>query len=128
MENEKSPEQLWYESLEVLHNPFAVLCDGCGKAWLGNTPRVKWMELHYRHRRVSNNENKIEISAGKELFRFRNQQDWVNNASTRFPGNGVSAQETLCVDARGRICLTGNEFMRAEREKTYPIRVYRAVI
>jgi len=67
----------------------------------------------------------IMVKVGEEAFRFNKFSDWVNGAGSLFEIAELSGKcDLLCVDARGRICLTGKEFMRA---RSFPIVVYRAL-
>jgi len=64
----------------------------------------------------------LTVQVGQKVFEFTSERDWINNASARFiqiPNNSA-----IGVDTEGRICTSGAEFMRAEREGTYPISVY----
>lgn len=65
------------------------------------------------------------IEHGPELFRFRNERQWVNRAKEWFQSAGIRGTDAICIDANGRICTRGEHFMRATRENTYPIIVYR---
>jgi hypothetical protein len=60
-----------------------------------------------------------------EAFRFTSFQDWVNTAHakpwTEFNGHSTE----VCADAKGRICRSGAEFMRARDESTFPVIAYR---
>lgn len=64
------------------------------------------------------------LSVTRELFRFTSMDDWVNHARDRFQGCGYPSHRTVCIDARGRVCVSGAEFMRADRESAYPVRVF----
>jgi hypothetical protein len=61
---------------------------------------------------------------------FDSFDDWVNNATRylsdpRCPLDGVGhVQKSICVDALGRRCQVGADFMRARDEKTFPIRFF----
>ncbi|NII59803.1 hypothetical protein [Sphingomonas aerolata] len=58
---------------------------------------------------------------------FVSFDDWVNFASTRLCGtstlSGVEVS-AICVDALGRRCVTGREFMRARDEDAFPVRYF----
>lgn len=72
--------------------------------------------------------NTIAVTVGPLLFEFATHAQWVNKASSWFRSYGVTGSDTLCVDAKGRICRIGKQFMRAEKEQTYPIRVFEFVV
>lgn len=63
-----------------------------------------------------------------KLFQFDNHQDWINHATSRYSGIGLSKEERkeLCIslDSKGRMCRQGGDFIRADKENTYPISVY----
>lgn len=73
-------------------------------------------------------QNTITINVGEQLFEFSSFPDWVCKAPSRFRVAGVRGEDTLCIDAAGRVCRIGAQFMRADREKQFPIKVYRAVL
>lgn len=70
--------------------------------------------------------NKIEVTVGILEFEFMSYMQWVNKATSWFKNARLRGDKSLCVDAAGRVCLTGREFMRARDEGTFPIKVYRA--
>ena len=71
---------------------------------------------------------KISVQLGPKLFSFRDEQDWVFNAKKRFQNCGVPKGSYIAIDAVGRVCTKGREFMRATSEDTYPITVYKLLI
>ncbi len=62
---------------------------------------------------------------GDELFSFSSEQDWINNAQSRYANCGVPKGYYITVDAAGRVCKIGKHFMRATAEETYPVTVYK---
>ncbi len=72
---------------------------------------------------------KVMVSLGEELFSFPDFNSWVNQASrfwrSLWRSHGVRAVDTLCIDAEGRVCTKGVEFMRARDEGSFPVKVYR---
>jgi hypothetical protein len=58
---------------------------------------------------------------------FRDFDDWVSFATARLTGTtnqyGVEAP-SICVDALGRRCIMGGDFMRARDEGTFPVRYF----
>lgn len=64
----------------------------------------------------------VRVRVGPELFRFSSFSNWVNKARGWF--RGVPAGSWVCIDQRGRICNSGKEFMRADREHAFPVVVY----
>ncbi len=70
---------------------------------------------------------KIEVEVSEELFHFVVFEDWCDNARRRFEFEAMRSSDALCVDAKGRICAKGKEFMRARDDGAFPVRVYRAV-
>jgi hypothetical protein len=72
--------------------------------------------------------NTIAVTVGPLLFEFASHAQWVNKASSWFRSYRVTGSDTICVDAKGRICRIGKQFMRAEKEQTYPIRVFEFVV
>jgi hypothetical protein len=57
---------------------------------------------------------------------FQTFDDWVNFATKRLTGTrGMYGEvKSICVDARGRRCSIGGEFMRARDEDAFPVRYF----
>ncbi len=75
----------------------------------------------------------VSIEVGDQLFAFHSKMDWVNKAQSKFRDAQAAGllrqsfeqtQDWLCIDAKGRVCTKGAEFDRAEKEGTYPVRVF----
>lgn len=64
------------------------------------------------------------LQVKREMFRFESEIRWVNKAQSWFKTCGVPRHRYICTDAKGRVCVSGREFMRATAEGTYPIVVY----
>ena len=68
---------------------------------------------------------KVQVRLGNEIFRFTSFSQWVNKAASWFRGAQLrDGYGYVCVDAKGRICQVGREFMRARDEDSFPIIVY----
>jgi hypothetical protein len=67
----------------------------------------------------------IQIDAGEPVFSFRDFDDWCNTARWQFEREGMHSVDALCVDAKGRVCTKGKEFMRARDDGAFPVAVYR---
>jgi len=70
--------------------------------------------------------NTLTLTVGDYLFEFRSFAQWCDKASSWFRNHGVRGEQCICVDARGRICRVGAQFMRAHAENAFPIKVYEA--
>jgi hypothetical protein len=70
----------------------------------------------------------MQVQFGPEAFRFSSFQQWVDKAQswfqTRIPEPARSRHRYVAVDATGRVCLIGADFMRARDEGTFPVVVY----
>jgi hypothetical protein len=64
--------------------------------------------------------NQIKVVVGEELFRFKSFAEWVNKAQGWFQGH----RKYICIDEAGRVCESGAEFGRADREYRFPVVVY----
>lgn len=65
-----------------------------------------------------------DVRLGETYFTFTSFENWVNTASKKFRMHGLYNQYGyVAVDAAGRVCQTGREFMRARDEGTFPIHV-----
>jgi hypothetical protein len=67
----------------------------------------------------------LSIEVGELLFEFSSLDHWSATARSRFAYAGSSSSDSVCIDCKGRICRLRLDFMRAEKDKAYPIRVYR---
>jgi len=65
-----------------------------------------------------------ELKLGAALFHFVTFSSWVNTASHAWADLGVRADDTLCIDTKGRICAIGRDFATARDEAAFPITVY----
>lgn len=66
--------------------------------------------------------NKIEVELGEFLFEFTSFDKWCDHAQSYF--RGIRPDSFLCIDAKGRICRIGREFMRARDDNSFPVKVY----
>lgn len=69
----------------------------------------------------------ITVTVKEEVFSFLSFGDWCDDAKAHFAFAGLAGRDVICVDAQGRICRSGKEFMRADREKSFPVRVFRVL-
>lgn len=74
--------------------------------------------------------NTLSITVGEYLFEFASYIQWVNKAPSWFGnlGSYQRRQDVICIDTKGRICRTGKQFMRADREGAFPIKVFQATV
>ncbi len=69
--------------------------------------------------------NKVEITLGQKLFEFNSFEQWVNWARHLFGKAGlIGGNYHICLDAKGRVCDSGKEFMRAQEDNSFPVAVY----
>lgn len=68
----------------------------------------------------------MQIQTGPLLFQFDSKQEWINKAQRIWKKNLVRAEETILIDSHGRVCRIGKDFMSAETDNAYPIKVYLA--
>lgn len=66
----------------------------------------------------------MEIETGPEMFRFNSFDQWVNKAQGWFKSAGVGSSQYVCIDATGRICGMGKQFMSARDRGAFPVVVY----
>lgn len=67
---------------------------------------------------------RVELN-GELLFTLQNKQDWVNKCPGIIPPKKYYGEEFIFVDTNGNILKMGMDFMAAEKQKTYPVKVYR---
>ncbi len=66
----------------------------------------------------------MKIEVGEKLFEFASKQDWINRANRVWRKHQINAQNTVCIDQKGRICGWGLHFSIAENDNAYPIEVF----
>lgn len=66
----------------------------------------------------------MNIEVGEKLFEFKSKQDWINRAQRIWKQYQANAQNTVCIDQKGRICGWGLHFSTAEQDDAYPIEVF----
>ncbi len=69
----------------------------------------------------------VNIVLGEKLFEFPSLMKWEQKATGWFRSTGIKQSEMICIDTAGRICTCGRDFIRADKEGTYPIAVYDTV-
>ena len=67
----------------------------------------------------------VRVTLGEKLFAFKSKQDWVNRGPRIWRVHQATDGRAIAIDAKGRICQSGAEFMRAEKDGAYPVTVYR---
>ena len=66
----------------------------------------------------------VNLDLGPKLFSFATFTDWCNHAKGAWKAAGVTSQETLCIDQKGRVCGWGKHFVTARAEDAFPVDVY----
>ena len=66
----------------------------------------------------------MNIQLGQELFMFDSFTNWCDTAQQKFKNARVTSINTVCIDANGLICTIGIHFTEAEKNGSYPVRVY----
>ena len=88
------------------------LCGLCGQQW------------EHSHLCPGRNLGGEVVALGPYLFQFDSFAGWVNHAQRAWKMAGVRSDDTLCIDAAGRICRIGRDFMLARDQQQFPVRVY----
>lgn len=66
----------------------------------------------------------VQVKLGEVLFCFESEIRWANKAKSWYATCSVPPHRTIAIDAKGRICVSGREFMRATTDGAYPVVVY----
>lgn len=66
----------------------------------------------------------VQIEVGEKAFEFDSFSRWVNKAQGWFLQRGLTSKDVVCLDAKGRICRIGADFMRARDDDSFPVAVY----
>lgn len=61
---------------------------------------------------------------GPKLFAFDSHAGWVWHAQQAWKKAGVRPDDTVCIDAKGRICRMGLHFSIARDEAAFPVTVH----
>ncbi|MFK5950959.1 MAG: hypothetical protein QM500_19580 [Methylococcales bacterium] len=72
--------------------------------------------------------NELKVILGEELFEFSDEQEWINTANMQYSRHEEHKDNTIAIDAEGRVCKRGPQFIRARVEKAYPIKVFVQVV
>lgn len=73
-------------------------------------------------------EQAYDSAAREEGNEFASYEQWVNKAGSWLGGVSGAGyrykkpEKAICVDAKGRRCQIGSDFMRAEKECTFPVK------
>ena len=67
----------------------------------------------------------IKIMVRGPVFSFPDFNNWCDTAKHKFRIAGLKDYEVLCVDDRGRACISGKEFMRARDDGSFPVNAYK---
>ena len=67
------------------------------------------------------------MQLGDEMFQFTSERHWINSAQSYFSRIDIN-EKYIAVDSIGRACVKGLEFIRATKENTYPITVYKLLV
>lgn len=58
------------------------------------------------------------------VIEFTSFEQWCNKATSWFQTCGVTPEKLICIDAKGRICRVGSDWMRARDEGAFPVRAH----
>ncbi len=64
------------------------------------------------------------VKLGPYLFQFDSYLGWVNHAQRAWKKAGIRSDYTICLDAQGRPCRIGRDFMAARDQGAFPVKVY----
>lgn len=64
------------------------------------------------------------VHLGPAVIQFQSFSSWVNRAQHAWQAIGVRSDDTICLDAKGRMCRMGRDFMIARDEGAFPVTVY----
>jgi uncharacterized membrane protein YidH (DUF202 family) len=67
---------------------------------------------------------RVTVVLGQEVCSFSSFENWCDTAQQKWKMHGLTHNDTLCLDAKNRICTKGKEFMRARDEGAFPVRVF----
>ena len=62
---------------------------------------------------------------GELLFELSSKQDWINRVPGILPQKIRGNEQWIWVDKNGNVFESGKDFSAAEKQNTYPCKVYR---
>ena len=67
----------------------------------------------------------MKIVLGPERLRFQSFEEWANHANDMF-GRLLfrQRQDSICLDAKHRVCRIGRDFQQAKTDKAFPVICY----
>lgn len=74
--------------------------------------------------RVKELEARLTIEPGPFLFQFESFEHWCDTAKAQFKAYQHDSTNTICLDAKGRTCFRGADFMQAQGDGAFPVRVF----
>lgn len=104
--------------------PGGMECSTCGCIFIGDESHDECGVCIEQGRDVAFAKATVTIAVGREMFRFNSFQQWVNKAQSWFKRAGVPSSQFVCIDATGRICGMGKQFMSARDRGAFPVIVY----
>lgn len=100
------------------------VCKRCGVVFCKDSFFIKTPMPKVETPKNSESAVNLLVSFSRELFKFNSKTQWINKAQGWFSTCGVPKNRYIAIDTKGRICVSGKEFMRAEKDDSYPIIVY----
>jgi hypothetical protein len=67
---------------------------------------------------------KIQVN-GEFLFELSSKKDWFNKVPSILPPKLLPAEQWIWIDLNGNVFNLGKDFRVAEKQGTYPCKVYR---
>ena len=116
----------FYDVAKLIHSEWdRIETEAFGQGTLYQEPDAEVDHAINEIARLLEGALKVRVRLGSEIFRFTSYSQWVNKASSWFRGARLrDGYGYICVDAEGRICQRGTEFMRARDDDSFPIVVY----
>lgn len=104
--------------------PGGMECMTCGCVFVGDESHEDCGVCAGSGREAAFAQTTVTIALGCEMFRFESFQQWVNKAQSWFKSASVPSSQFVCIDATGRICGMGKQFMSARDRGAFPVTVY----
>lgn len=64
------------------------------------------------------------VQVGPQVLEFTSFQQWVDKGKSWYANCGVRSHKLINLDAKGRVVVSGKEFMRARDDGSFPVTVY----
>jgi hypothetical protein len=97
----------------------------CGSEWEKELMKTNKKFIIGLLREALNEIHESILLKGEKVLELKSKQDWVNNVPQHLPPDYYDPKRFIWLDAQNNQMVLGEDFMAAEKMKTYPVSVFR---